>query len=280
MQLLARWRADRHFRIVVKAVLSLVFNLLFAFYNGIVGFLSSSPIFVASAAYYLLLCVMRFLAVFYIRKRKMQDSRALTSAIGILLILLSILFHSMVIVSMKDKTAAIYGTITMITIASFTFTKITTAAVTAVKHRKEKSWLYRSVNAVRYSEVAVSLLTMQQSMLVSFEGADEKSAVILNACTGAGVCFFILALGIRILKRKEIKMSKSKFVKANEKIAETVVDAYKKVEDTVVDGYKKVENAVVSGYTKIEDKFVDRYLKKDGETVEDAKKRLKKEEKK
>ncbi len=58
-----------------------------------------------------------------------------------------------------------------------------------------------------------------------------------------------------------------------------MVGAYKKVEETVVDGYNKIENAVVSGYTKIEDAFVDRYLTKDGETVEDAKKRLKEEAK-
>ena len=34
---------------------------------------------------------------------------------------------------------------------------------------------------------------------------------------------------------------------------------------------------MVSGFTKIEDKFVDRYLTRDGETVEEAKERLKKE---
>lgn len=59
-------------------------------------------------------------------------------------------------------------------------------------------------------------------------------------------------------------MAKSKFVKANEKIAEKVVGTYEKIEGTVV-----------GGYTKIEDAFVDRYLTKDGETVEEAKKRIK-----
>ena len=59
-------------------------------------------------------------------------------------------------------------------------------------------------------------------------------------------------------------MAKSKIVKANEKVAQTVVGAYKAVESTVV-----------NGYTKIEDAFVDRYLTKDGETVTDAKLRLK-----
>lgn len=62
-------------------------------------------------------------------------------------------------------------------------------------------------------------------------------------------------------------MAKSKIVKANEKIAEKVTDGFKKISDTVV-----------GGYTKIEDAFVDRYLTKDGETVQEAKERLKKEQ--
>lgn len=59
-------------------------------------------------------------------------------------------------------------------------------------------------------------------------------------------------------------MAKSKLVKANEKIAEEVVGGYKKIESTVVGGDKKIEDA-----------FVDRYLTHDGETVEEAKARLK-----
>ncbi len=44
-----------------------------------------------------------------------------------------------------------------------------------------------------------------------------------------------------------------------------------------MEGYKKIEQSVVSSYTKIEDKFVDTYLTKDGETIEDAKVRVKKD---
>lgn len=62
-------------------------------------------------------------------------------------------------------------------------------------------------------------------------------------------------------------MAKSKIVEVNEKIA-----------NGVTTGYKKIEDGVVNGYKKIEDKFVDQFLTKDGETVEDAKKRLKEEQ--
>ena len=51
----------------------------------------------------------------------------------------------------------------------------------------------------------------------------------------------------------------SKFVEANEKIAEKVVGAYKKIEDGVVGAYKKVE-----------DSCVEKLFAKDGETVEEA----------
>lgn len=63
-------------------------------------------------------------------------------------------------------------------------------------------------------------------------------------------------------------MAKSKLVKANEKIAEGVVD-----------GYKKIEEDAVGGFNKMADKFVDNFLTKEGESVEDARARLAAEQK-
>ena len=73
-------------------------------------------------------------------------------------------------------------------------------------------------------------------------------------------------------------MAKSKLVQANEKIAEGVVGGYKKIENGVVGGFMKMEEGVVNGFNKITDKFVDEFLTKDGESVEDAKKRLAQEQ--
>lgn len=58
-------------------------------------------------------------------------------------------------------------------------------------------------------------------------------------------------------------MAKSKLVNANQKIAKEVVG-----------GYKKIEEAVVISYNQIADKFVDQYLTREGESVEEARKRL------
>ena len=53
------------------------------------------------------------------------------------------------------------------------------------------------------------------------------------------------------------------------------VSADEKIAEKVTSAYKHIENTAVNSYTKIEDAFVDRYLTRDGETVEEAKKRLK-----
>ena len=66
----------------------------------------------------------------------------------------------------------------------------------------------------------------------------------------------------------------SKFVEANEKIAEAVVEGYKKIENGVVEGYKKIEKGAVDGFNKVTDKCVEKLFAKEGETVEEAKKRL------
>ena len=57
-------------------------------------------------------------------------------------------------------------------------------------------------------------------------------------------------------------------------IADKVVEGYKKIENGVVEGYKKIENGVVDGFGKVTDKCVEVLFTKEGESVEDAKKRL------
>ena len=66
----------------------------------------------------------------------------------------------------------------------------------------------------------------------------------------------------------------SKFVEANEEIAEGVVKGYKKIEEGVVGGYKRIETGVVEGFGKVTDICVEKLFAKEGETVEEAKKRL------
>lgn len=66
----------------------------------------------------------------------------------------------------------------------------------------------------------------------------------------------------------------SKIAEGYKKIENGVVDGYKKIENGVVEGYKRIESGVVDGFNKVTDKCVEVLFTKDGETVDEAKQRL------
>lgn len=61
-------------------------------------------------------------------------------------------------------------------------------------------------------------------------------------------------------------------------VPSAVAGGYKKIEDGVVTGYRKIETGVTGAFKKVEDSFVGRFLTHEGETVEDAERRLAREQ--
>ena len=264
-------------KIIRSPYTSLTFNFIYALGNCVVGFLSSSWWFITVGAYYIVLTVTRYSVLQVRRKAKGNyDTELFARKItGILLVVLSFCIVGVNIMSaVKDRGTAFHE-IVMITIATYTFTKITISIIGMVKAKHSASPVLKTLRNIALADACVSIYTMQRSMLVSFPGMETTDILLLNIFTGTAVWFVVLLLGINLIGGKYTDMAKSKIVKTNEKIAETVTVGYKKIEKSVVDGYKKIEQGVAQGYTKLEDKFVDAYLTKDGETVEEAKARLK-----
>lgn len=58
----------------------------------------------------------------------------------------------------------------------------------------------------------------------------------------------------------------------------TIADTNGKIAEKVVGSYKAVEDAVTGGYGKVEKKFIDKFLRKEGETTEEAKTRIEREQ--
>ncbi len=193
------------FRVVTFAVFGLVFNLIYAFYNGALGILNHSVWFITSCVYYLLLSTMRFSAILFEKKNGRKSNLFITKSTGVLLSVLSFILTIIIYISISNEIATEYHEIVMITIALFTFIKLTLSIIKAVKSKGNHSTVVRAIRNIGYAEVAVSVLTMQRSMLVSFGEMNVKKSIALNMFTGAGVCFFIFALGITMLKGNKPK---------------------------------------------------------------------------
>ena len=267
-------------QLVKSPYVSLTLNFIYAVGNCVIGFCSRSLWFITVAAYYAVLTVTRFSVLQIRRKAKgAYDTEIFARRMtGVLLVVLSFCIVGVNVLSAIKERGTDFHEIVMITVATYTFTKITMASIGMVKAKRSTSPVVQTLRNIGLADACVSVYSMQRSMLVSFPGMEATDIQILNILTGTAVWIVVLLLGINLIGGKKIDMAKSKFIEANEKIAEAVTDGYKKIEKGVVGGYKKIEQGVVSGYTKVEEKFVDAYLRKDGETMEEAKERLKKGE--
>lgn len=269
------------FQIVKNPYTSLAINFLYALGNCGVGFLSHSWWFITVGAYYVVLAVARF-SVLQVKRKAggNYDTELFARSItGILLVVLSVCIVGVNILSALKERGTAFHEIIMIAIATYTFTKITFAIIGMVQARHTPSPVLKTLRNIALADACVSVYTMQRSMLQSFPGLTPAEIQIFNILTGTAVWLIVLFLGINLIGGQSVDMAKSKIVKATQQVAEAVTGGYKKIEKGVVDGYKKIEKGVVGGYTKIEDKFVATYLIHDGETVEEAKARLKKENK-
>lgn len=255
----------------------LLLNVAYAVGNIALGLWSFSWWFITVGSYYAVLAVTRF-AVLKIRRDAQGDYTAEAFAgrvSGILLVAMSVCIAGMNLLSILKDRGIVYHEIVMIAIAAYTFTKISIAIVEMVRAGSHPSPVVRTLRNLSLASAGVSVYTLQRSMLVSFPGMEMAEIQLLNILTGTAAWLLVLLLDINLIGGKYTIMAKSKIAKTTQKVAETVTDGYKKIEKGVVDGYKKIEEGVVSGYTKIEDKFVDAYLTKEGETVDEAKARLK-----
>lgn len=203
-------------RILFASAASLALNAAYAIYNGVLGIIYGSLWFMTLSAYYIILSVMRFAAVLCGIKG-VQDQEFVMRFTGIMLILLSLVLAGSVCYSLRFEVARVNGTIVMITIATYTFYKVIAAFIRAAKTVKRRVFLLTALRSIACADAAASVLSLQRSMLVSFEGLSEAEIKLMNTLTGIGVCLFIFisgmvsALGIMGGKRNgKIKNSKGK----------------------------------------------------------------------
>ena len=202
--------SSRRYRVILSAAVAFVFNLLYALYHCVLGVLNLSLWFIAMCAFYGILATMRFSAVLCERNQHRSPSDDTEIFVmklsGILLVTLGVVLAAVNYISLSQNIAVKYGEITMITIAVYTFTKITMAIVRAVKQRRDPSPLLRTIRNIGYAEVSASILTLQRSMLVSFGGMDDRQARLMNSLTGAAVCLFVLMLGLSMTAKSRRKV--------------------------------------------------------------------------
>ena len=128
------------------------------------------------------------------------EKRILPMAAGILLLVLNFALTGVILLTIAQDTARRYSEIVVISIATYTFYKIIMAVVNMVKVRKMQSPVLITIRNIGVADALVSMLTLQATMLASFQGKGGLDANRMNAVTGMVVCVLILALGVSMIR--------------------------------------------------------------------------------
>lgn len=82
----------------------------------------------------------------------------------------------------------------VISIAAYTFYKITMAVINMVKVRKMQSPSLITIRNIGVADALVSMLTLQTTMLASFQDTSTIDANQMNGITGLAVCIMMRVL--------------------------------------------------------------------------------------
>lgn len=198
---------DYTFRIILSTMPTFIINVAYTVYNGVLGVMHQSEWFITMAVYYSLLGIMRYHAVHTGRIISRMEDQSLVkkkelSVIkteGILLLLLNLALSGVVLLTIVQDTAKRYSEIMVITIAAYTFYKIITSVINMIKVRKLQSPILITIRNISVADALVSVLTLQMTMLASFQGRSTLNINQMNAMTGMAACILISLLGISMI---------------------------------------------------------------------------------
>ena len=207
-----RYLTDKAFRTKVSLYLSLVNSLLYVGINLWSWHFSHSWWFVVLAVYYVIMAVMRFLLLRYVRLNAIGASllrewrRSRICACILLLVNLSL--SGAVLMILYRNRGYDYPGIMIYVMALYTFYALTHAIVELVKYRALGSPVLSTAKIVSLSAALVSMLNLETAMFAQFGGEmAQKDQNLMIILTGAGISITVITLSVILIVRatKEIR---------------------------------------------------------------------------
>lgn len=211
-----RYMTDVAFRTHISLYASLGINLLYVGVNIISFVLYRSFWFVVLSGYYIILAMMRFLLLRYVRGNEIGKNLLgeLKSARLCAVILLTVNFalSGAVLMILYHNKGFEYNGILIYVMAGYTFYITSHAIIDLVKYRKHGSPVMTATKVIALSAALVSMLSLETAMFSQF-GADmaPEDRRLMIALTGAGVSIAVVTMSVYMIVKsaKEIKKIRS-----------------------------------------------------------------------
>nr|WP_308626299.1 hypothetical protein [uncultured Eisenbergiella sp.] len=209
-KLAERLYKDYRYRALFSTVFAFLLNLLYTAGNGIYAKRTHSAWLGTLSAYYLFLCMIRFLVIrqeFCFAKEHIEGKRKRAAEwnvfhnAGILLSFITLVLGGAVVLLLHEEGGKVYSGYLIFAVAAYTFYKITISVINMIKVRRMKSPLLLTIRNIGYADALVSILFLQTAMFTAFSDGKKINKQLMNEMTGGAVCAMILLIGIFMVRK-------------------------------------------------------------------------------
>ncbi|MBQ6171045.1 MAG: hypothetical protein IJK34_00250 [Clostridia bacterium] len=200
-QFFDRWKTDYDFKTVTAAIGSLFVTALFALYNGFLGVYHASLWHGSICVYYLVLVIIRGIII----SSKSRIDRGCTTerfrklvyiTSAALLLFLNVCLVvpvSLMVVRQKPVDMTLIPAIAM---AAYTTYKVVMASVNLKRRKRSSNRLVRLLRTISFIDALVSVLTLQNTLIMVIMNGDGSEMLTLSAITSAAIMLAVLALSV------------------------------------------------------------------------------------
>ena len=195
-------KQDTPFRIKAFLCTSFAFNLTYAIFLLTVSILYRSQWFFAMSVYYTLFSIARIFIFVQLNPKRQPRTKIVTMLIcGCFLLLINLAVSTIMFILLYGNHYVKHHEITVITMATYTFSTLTVAIIGSIKHIKENNHLFTCVKLFSLTSASVSLVTLTNVMLTTFGEANiQLRNIVLPALCGVVACFIVACAGYMIRK--------------------------------------------------------------------------------
>lgn len=198
-----RYLKEAEFRTETSLYQGLFINLLYVALKFCSGVYYRSIWFYSLAFYYLLLAVMRFSLLHYVRSRKDDRVSQLKRYrfCGIILLFMNQALAAIVVIVVKQNKGFEYSGFLIYAMALYTFYAVITSVINVVKFRKYGSPVMSAAKVISLTAALVSMLSLETAMLAQFGRDDVRLRQIMTSATGTGVCAIVLGMAVFMIAK-------------------------------------------------------------------------------
>ncbi len=193
---------DSDYRLKCFLLVSLVLNFAYALFFFIVSRIYFSKWFFVMSIYYGLLTTARIFIFFQVNpKKELKQKLLIMRLCGYFLLLLNLVVSIMMFMLIYTTQPVKHHEITVISLATATFSTLTFSIVSSVKQLKKNDCVYSCIKAFSSISASISLVTLANTMLATW--GEEKILlrnIVLPILCSAVASFIIVCAILMIVK--------------------------------------------------------------------------------